>query len=137
MLGRDIQKLDQDFRSFRNRVRKMVKESTEEANRHVRMQKLPIEVPFHEGEAGAYQLVLSILDESSAKNSPISLNAIEEIYIGFLLDYKRMRGSAEALGTVLTEMQNLFELPSEKELEQNERLARRVTEYSAKSPGKK
>ncbi len=129
MQGSDIEKLGADWKAFRNRLEKMADESTEEAGRHVRMQELPVEVPFHEGQAGGFELVLSILDDFSAKKSPVSLNAIEEMYLGLLLDCKRMEGSAEALRTVLTEMQNLFDLPPEEQVEKDERFARRMREY--------
>ena len=107
----------------------MVTESRKEAKRHVTKEELPLEVPFHEGEAGGYEIVLSILDDLSGKRSPVSLNALEEVYLGLLLDYKRIKGGAAALETTLAEMQHLFDLPSEKEVELNERLARRVKEY--------
>jgi len=133
MLDRDIGQLDQDLKAFRSRVKKMVTESRKEAKRHVAKEELPLEVPFHEGEAGGYEIVLSVLNDLSEKKSRVSLNALEETYLGLLLDYKRIRGSAAALETALTEMQHLFDLPSEKEVEQSERLARRVSQYGAKS----
>jgi len=133
MLDRDIGQLDQDLKAFRSRVKKMVTESRKEAKRHVAKEELPLEVPFHEGEAGGYEIVLSVLNDLSEKGSRVSLNALEETYLGLLLDYKRIRGSAAALETALTEMQHLFDLPSEKEVEQSERLARRVSQYGAKS----
>ena len=128
MEGEDTQRLDEDLQRFRRRVVKMASESTKQAHRRAMRKELPLEVPFHEGEAGAYEIVLSALNDVFAKKSSASLNAVEEVYLGLLLDYKRMRGSAEALETVLTEMQNLFALPSEKEVEQNERLVRRIAE---------
>lgn len=133
MLDRDIQHLDQDLKAFRSRVKKMVTESKKEAKRHVTKEELPLEVPFHEGEAGGYEIVLSVLNDLSEKGSRVTLNALEETYLGLLIDYKRIRGSAGALETALTEMQHLFDLPSEKEVEQSERLARRVSQYGAKS----
>ena len=133
MLDRDIKHLDQDLKAFRSRVKKMVTESRKEAKRHVAKEELPLEVPFHEGEAGGYEIVLAVLNDLSEKGSRVSLNALEETYLGLLLDYKRIRGSAAALETALTEMQHLFDLPSEKEVEQSERLARRVSQYGAKS----
>ena len=133
MLDRDIKQLDRDLKAFRSRVKKMVTETKDEAKRHVAKEELPLEVPFHEGEAGGYEVVLSVLTDLSEKGSRVSLNALEETYLGLLLDYKRIRGSAAALETALTEMQHLFDLPSEKEVEQNERLARRVSQYGAKS----
>ncbi len=51
------------------------------------------------------------------------------MYLGLLLDCKRMEGSAEALRTVLTEMQNLFDLPPEEQVENDERFARRMREH--------
>jgi hypothetical protein len=90
-------------------------------------------VPFHEGEAGGYEIVLSALNDLSEKRSRVSLNAVEETYLGLLLDYKRIKGSVAALETALTEMQHLFDLPSEKEVEQSERLAKRVSQYGPKS----
>ena len=132
MQDRDIRDLDQDLRAFRSRVKKMVTESRKEAKRHVTKEELPLEVPFHEGEAGGYEIVLSVLNDLPGKGSRASLNALEEVYLGLLLDYKRLRGSTAALETALTEMQHLFDLPSEKEVEQSERLARRVREYGAK-----
>ena len=132
MQDRDIRQLDQDLRAFRGRVKKMVVDSRKEAKRHVTKEELPLEVPFHEGEAGGYEIVLSVLNDLPEKGSHASLNALEEVYLGLLLDYKRLRGSAAALETALTEMQHLFDLPSEKEVEQSERLARRVREYGAK-----
>ena len=131
MLDRDIRQLDQDLGAFRSRVKKMVADSRKEAKRHVSAEELPLEVPFHEGEAGGYEIVLSILSDLSGKGSHASLNALEDVYLGLLLDYKRIRGSAAALETALAEMQHLFDLPSEKEVEQNERLTRRVKEYGA------
>ncbi|HME44181.1 MAG TPA: hypothetical protein VKF36_13905 [Syntrophorhabdales bacterium] len=133
MLDRDIQHLDQDLKAFRSRVKKMVTESKKEAKKHVAKEELPLEVPFHEGEAGGYEIVLSVLNDLSEKRSRVSLNALEETYLGLLIDYKRIRGSAGALETALTEMQRLFDLPSEKEVEQSERLAKRVSQYAAKS----
>ena len=133
MLDRDIGQLDQDLKAFRSRVKKMVTESRKEAKRHVAKEELPLEVPFHEGEAGGYEIVLSVLNDLSKKKSRVSLNALEETYLGLLLDYKRIRGSAAALETALTEMQHLFDLPSEKDVEQSERLARKVSQYAAKS----
>jgi hypothetical protein len=132
MQDRDIRRLDRDLRAFRSRVKKMIAESKKEAKRHVTKEELPLEVPFHEGESGGYEIVLSILDDLSKKGSHASLNAIEDVYLGLLLDYRRIRGSAGALETVLTEMQHLFDLPSEKEVELSERLARRVRESGAK-----
>ncbi len=132
MQDRDIRHLDQDLRAFRGRVKKMVTDSRKEAKRHVTKEELPLEVPFHEGEAGGYEIVLSVLNDLPGKGSHASLNALEEVYLGLLLDYKRLRGSTAALETALTEMQHLFDLPSEKEVEQSERLARRVREYGAK-----
>jgi hypothetical protein len=110
----------------------MVTESRKEAKKHVTTKDLPLEVPLHEGEAGGYEIVLSVLNDLPEKGSHASLNALEEAYLGLLLDYKRLRGSTAALETALTEMQHLFDLPSEKEVEQSERLARRVREYGAK-----
>lgn len=77
--------------------------------------------------------MLSLLKDLPREGSRVSLNALEEMYLGLLLDYKRMRGSAAALETALSEMQHLFDLPSEKEVEQSERLARKVSEYGVTS----
>jgi hypothetical protein len=129
MQDSDIRKLDQDMRAFRSRVNTMMIESRKEATKHMTEEELPLEVPFHEGETGAYEIVLSVINDLTAKGSPISLNAIEEIYLGLLVDYKRMRGSVSALESVLAEMQNLFDLPTEEEVEQNERFAGRIKEY--------
>jgi hypothetical protein len=128
MLDTDIRKLDQDLRAFRSRVDTMVIESRKEATKHETREELPLEVIFHEGEAGAYEIVLGVINELFEKASPISLNAVEEIYIGLMIDYKRMKGSVAALESALTEMQNLFDLPLEKDLEQSERLASRMKE---------
>ncbi len=136
MLDSDIRKLTQDLRAFRSRVKKMVTESSKEAKKHVTREELPLDVPFHEGEAGGYEIVLSLLDDLNAKGSAASLNALEEVYLGLLLDYKRIKGSTTALETVLTEMQNIFDLPSEKEVEQSERLAKKVKEYGSKTAAK-
>jgi hypothetical protein len=133
MEERDIRALNEELQAFRNRVKKMVDESMKEARKHVTKEELPLEIPFHEGEAGGYEIVLSLLEDLPEKASPTSLNTLEEIYLGLLLDYKRIKGGAAALETVLTEMQQLFDLPSEKDVEQSERLAKKVMQYSAKS----
>ena len=133
MPDRDIQNLKQELAAFQKRVEKMANESKKEAKRHVTKEELPLEVPFHEGEAGGYEIVLSILNDLSEKGSPVSLNALEEVYLGLLLDYKRVKGGAVALETAISEMQHLFDLPSEKEVEENEQHAKLVWEYSGRS----
>ena len=133
MQDRDIQNLSQELAAFQKRVEKMANESKKEAKRHVTKEELPLEVPFHEGEAGGYEIVLSILNDLSKKGSPVSLNALEDVYLGLLLDYKRVKGGAAALENVITEMQHLFELPSEREVEGDEQHAKAVWEYSARS----
>jgi hypothetical protein len=134
MQDRDIQNLKEQLTAFRKRVEKMVAESSKEAKKHVAREELPLEVPFHEGEAGGYEIVLSVLNDLSGKGSSLSLNAIEEVYLGLLLDYKRIKGSATALETAISEMQNIFDLPIEKEVEENERHAKALWAYAAKSP---
>ena len=126
MLDTDIRKLDQDLRGFRSRINTLVIESRKEATKHKKREELPLETVFHEGEAGAYEIVLGVINELFEKASPISLNAVEEIYIGLMIDYKRMKGSVSALESTLTEMQNLFDLPPEKDVEQSERLTSRL-----------
>ena len=133
MQDRDIQNLKQELAAFQKRVEKMANESKKEAKRHVTKEELPLEVPFHEGEAGGYEIVLSILNDLSEKGSSVSLNALEEVYLGLLLDYKRVKGGAAALETAISEMQHLFDLPSEKEVEENEQHAKLVWEYSSRS----
>jgi hypothetical protein len=129
MQDRDIRNLDKDLKAFRSRVKKMVTESSKEAKKHVTAEELPLEVPFHEGEAGGYEIVLSLLNDLPGKGSRVSLNALEHLYLGLLLDYKRIKGGEAALEKVITEMQHLFDFPSEKEVEQSERLAKSVREY--------
>ncbi len=131
MEERDIRALNQELREFRSRVRKMIDESTKEAKRHVKEKEFPLEVPFHEGETGGYEIVLSVLKDLPELR-PASLNRLEEVYLGLMLDHKRIRGSASALETVLTEMQHLFDLPSERDVEQSEDLTKKVTEYGTK-----
>ncbi len=128
MQDTDINKIDQEMRAFRSRVNTMIIESRKEATKHEAGEELPLEAVFHEGEAGAYEIVSGVINELLEKPSPVSLNAIEEIYIGLMIDYKRMKGSVAALESALTEMQNLFDLPLEKDLEQSERLASRMKE---------
>ncbi len=135
MLDRDIRQLSEDLHAFRSRVNNMVIESSRESAKHVAEDELPLEVPFHEGEAGAYEIVLSAINELSQQGSPISINAIEELYLNLLFDYKRMEGTATALQTALTEMQNLFELPSEEKLEEDEHLARKARDYGQNARG--
>ena len=132
MQERDIQHLNKELKAFRMRVEKMAGESTKEAENHVAREELPLEVPFHEGEAGGYEIILSLLDELSARGSAPSLNALEEVYLGLLLDYKRIKGSATALETAIGEMQHIFDLPTEKEVEEDEGHAKALWNYSAK-----
>ncbi len=132
MLDRDIRNLDKDLLAFQSRVDKMLRESGREAKRHASREELPLETVFHEGEAGGYEIVKNILNELPGKGSALSLNALEDVYLGLLLDYKRITGSAAALENALTEMQHLFDLPSEKDVEQNERLAKRMRGYRSK-----
>ncbi len=131
MEERDVQSLNRELREFRSRVRKMVDESAKEAERHVVEKEFPLEVPFHEGQAGGYEIVLSVLKDLP-ELGPASLNRVEEVYLGLMLDYKRIKGSASALETALTEMQHLFDLPSEQDVEQSEDLTKKVTEYGTK-----
>jgi hypothetical protein len=60
MQDRDIQNLKQELAAFQKRVEKMANESKKEAKRHVTKEERPLEVPFYEGEAGGYEIVLSI-----------------------------------------------------------------------------
>ncbi len=133
MQERDIKVLSEELAAFRERVEKMIAESGKEAKRHVTNEELPLEVPFHEGEAGGYEIVLSLLDDLARNSSSLSLNAIEEVYLGLLLDYKRIKGSASALETAISEMQHIFDLPSEKEVEEDERHTKALWTYSEKS----
>ncbi len=132
MEERDLRSLDRELQAFRGRLKKMIEESMKEARRHVMDMELPLEVPLHEGEAGGYEIVLSALKDLPGGSSPGALNRLEELYLGLLLDRMRIKGSAAALETALTEMQHLFDLPSEEDVEQSEALTKRVMEYGAK-----
>jgi hypothetical protein len=49
---------------------------------------------------------------------PVSQNAIEEVYVSLLASYKRMKGSAAALKTIIRMMRDIFDLRTEEEMEQ-------------------
>ncbi len=114
----DIGDLDARFREFREQVRQMADESAREADVHLREDEEALEVPFHDGETGSFELALGYLDETAKQGEPISANSLEETYINLLLSYKRMKGNVSALERVIRTMQSDFDLPSEEEMAQ-------------------
>ncbi len=70
MQGSDIEKLGADWKAFRNRLEKMADESTEEAGRHVRMQELPVEVPFTRVKPAALNWSSASSTTSQQRNRP-------------------------------------------------------------------
>jgi hypothetical protein len=108
---------DVRFNEFRESIRRIAEESAREGEKHLEQDEHSLELAFHEGETGSFELALDYLNEIAEKSPSIPANSIEEAYVGLLLSYKRMKGNLSALERILKTMQETFELPREEELE--------------------
>ena len=107
--------LEERFNDLRKQIKKASEETSREFEERMREGEGSLESSFRDGETGSYELALDYLDEVAKKNEPLSLNAVEEAYVGLLLSYKRMKGNVSALGDVLHLMQTSFGLAPKEE----------------------